>query len=174
MGLEIAEQSGWTMPDAIFYPMGGGLGAIAIYKAFDELLRLGWVEGRMPRLYVTHYAGCAPVVKAFEAGRAECEPWGRIESPPGGLKSPNPPAADRARSHARHCGAALAVTTPESLAAVDGSHAKKAFRCPKARRRWWAAQGSHNEVDQANRTNRSGEHRSGLNRSPPSTPRFPR
>ena len=67
------------MPAAIFYPMGGGLGAIAIWKAFEELLQLGWIEGTLPRLYVTQYAGCAPVVKAFDEGSDACTPWGTIE-----------------------------------------------------------------------------------------------
>lgn len=134
MGLEIAEQSGWKMPDAIFYPMGGGLGAIAIWKAFDELLRLGWVEGRMPRLYVTQYEGCAPVVKAFQEGRTECEPWGKIDIPSGGLKSPNPPGGrivlDLMRKHG---GGAIAVSTQEAVAAVDELVREEGiFACPES------------------------------------------
>lgn len=134
MGLEIAEQLGWKLPDAVFYPMGGGLGAIAIWKAFDELLRLGWVEGRMPRLYVTQYEGCAPVVKAFDEGRAECEPWGKIDIPPGGLKSPNPPGGRVVLNLMRqHGGAALSVTTREAFAAVDElAREEGIFSCPES------------------------------------------
>ncbi len=134
MGLEIAEQLGWKLPSAIFYPMGGGLGAIAIWKAFDELLQLGWVQGRMPRLYVTQYEGCAPVVTAFEAGRAECTPWGRIESPPGGLKSPNPPGGRAVLELMRkHGGAAIAVSTADALAAVDRlAREEGIFSCPES------------------------------------------
>ena len=120
MGLEIAEQLGWKMPDAIFYPMGGGVGAIAIWKAFDELLKLGWITGKLPRLFVTQYAGCAPVVKAFDEGQAECTTWGKIDIPPGGLKSPNPPGGRAVLALMReHGGAALAVTTDDAMAAVD-------------------------------------------------------
>jgi threonine synthase len=75
MGLEIAEQLGWRMPDAIVYPTGGGVGIIGIYKALRELTELGWVRGEMPRLVAVQAAGCAPIVAAFDAGAAESEPW---------------------------------------------------------------------------------------------------
>jgi threonine synthase len=134
MGLEIAEQRGWRLPDAVVYPMGGGLGAIGIFKAFEELLQLGWVEGRMPRLYVTQYAGCAPVVKAYDEGREECEPWGAIDIPPGGLKSPSPPGGRAVLQLIRnHGGGALAVTTNEALAAVDEMAREEGlFACPES------------------------------------------
>jgi threonine synthase len=134
MGLEIAEQRGWKMPDAVFYPMGGGLGAIAIWKAFDELRQLGWVQGKVPRLYVTQYEGCAPAVKAFEEGRAECTPWGRIDIPPGGLKSPNPPGGRAVLKLIReHGGGAIAVATDEALAAIDElAREEGIFACPKS------------------------------------------
>ena len=134
MGLEIAEQLGWRMPAAIFYPMGGGLGAIAIWKAFDELLSLGWIAGKRPRLFVTQYAGCAPVVKAFAEGRAECTPWGKIDIPPGGLKSPNPPGGRAVLALMReHGGAAIAVTTDDAMAAVDQlAREEGIFACPES------------------------------------------
>jgi threonine synthase len=134
MGLEIAEQLGWTMPDAIVYPMGGGLGAIAIWKAFDELLQLGWISGKRPRLYVTQYAGCAPAVKAFDEGRSDCEPWGRIDIPPGGLKSPNPPGGRGVLGLiAQHGGGALAVSNDEAFAAVDEmARHEGLFACPES------------------------------------------
>ena len=134
MGLEIAEQLGWKLPAAIFYPMGGGLGAIAIWKAFDELLQLGWIEGTLPRLYVTQYAGCAPVVKAFDDGKDECVPWGKIDIPPGGLRSPNPPGGRAVLALMRkHGGAAIAVSTREALAAVDElAREEGIFACPES------------------------------------------
>ena len=134
MGLEIAEQLGWKMPDAIFYPMGGGVGAIAIWKAFDELLKLGWITGKLPRLFVTQYAGCAPVVKAFDEGQAECTTWGKIDIPPGGLKSPNPPGGRAVLALMReHGGAALAVTTDDAMAAVDQlAREEGIFACPES------------------------------------------
>ena len=134
MGLEIAEQLGWKMPDAIFYPMGGGVGAIAIWKAFDELVKLGWITGKLPRLFVTQYAGCAPVVKAFDEGQAECTTWGKIDIPPGGLKSPNPPGGRAVLALMReHGGGAIAVTTDDAMAAVDElAHEEGIFACPES------------------------------------------
>lgn len=134
MGLEIAEQMGWRMPDVIVYPMGGGLGAIAIFKAFEELLQLGWIKGRLPRLYVTQYEGCAPVVRAFDEKRDECTPWGRIDIPPGGLKSPNPPGGRAVLELIRrNGGGALAVSADEALAAVDEMTCEEGlFPCPES------------------------------------------
>lgn len=149
MGLEIAEQLGWRMPDAIVYPMGGGLGALAIYKAFEELLALGWIGGRQPRLYITQYEGCAPLVRAWEEGAGECQPWGAIEIPPGGLKSPNPPGGAAVLELLRHHGGgALTVSADEAFRAVDEmTAAEGVFPCPesattlaglhKARARGW-------------------------------------
>ena len=134
MGLEIAEQRGWRLPHAIVYPMGGGLGAIGIFKAFEELLELGWVEGKMPRLYVTQYDGCAPVVKAYDEGRQECTPWGKIDIPPGGLKSPNPPGGRAVlKLIAAYGGGALAVSAGEAFAAVDEMAREEGiFACPES------------------------------------------
>lgn len=134
MGLEIAEQLGWSLPDAVFYPMGGGLGAIAIWKAFAELLELGWVKGPMPRLYVTQYAGCAPVVKAYDEGRETCEAWGKLDVLPGGLKSVNPPGGAAVLEILRtHGGAALSVTSAEALAAVETlAGSEGIFSCPES------------------------------------------
>jgi threonine synthase len=68
MGYEIAEQLGWRMPDVILYPAGGGVGLIGIYKAILEMRELGWIEGELPRLVAVQAEGCAPIVRAFEAG----------------------------------------------------------------------------------------------------------
>jgi len=74
MGLEVLEQLGWEPPDAILYPTGGGVGIIGMWKVFDELGALGWIDSRRPRLVAVQAAGGAPVVKAFHAGWAECQP----------------------------------------------------------------------------------------------------
>lgn len=75
MGLEIAEQMGWKMPDVILYPTGGGVGLIGIYKALMELQALGWVSGRLPRLVAVQATGCAPIVKAWEEKKTVSEFW---------------------------------------------------------------------------------------------------
>lgn len=134
MGFDIAEQLGWQLPDVVVYPMGGGLGAIAIWKAFAELLALGWVAGQMPRLIVTQYAGCAPVVKAFDEGKPDVEPWRPLDVPPGGLKSPHPPGGRLVLELIRkHGGGAIAVTTDEAIAAVSEMAAVEGiFSCPES------------------------------------------
>src|SRR5579875_2692319 len=75
MGLEIAEQLGWRVPDVIIYPTGGGVGLIGIYKALRELQELGWIGEKLPRLVAVQATGCAPIVEAFERGAAHSEPW---------------------------------------------------------------------------------------------------
>jgi len=90
MGLEIAEQLGWQMPDVIVYPAGGGVGLIGIYKALRELLELGWVRGDLPRLVAVQPAGCAPIVTAFQAGATESEPWPDPRTVAFGLTVPKP------------------------------------------------------------------------------------
>lgn len=134
IGLEIAEQLGWQLPDVVIYPMGGGLGAVAIWKAFEELLELGWVKGSTPQFVVTQFAGCAPVVKAFDEGKDDIEPWGKLDVPPGGLKSPNPPAGKAVLAILkRHGGAAIAVTTDEAIREVVAiAQHEGIFACPES------------------------------------------
>lgn len=73
MGLELAAQMGWSLPDAILYPTGGGTGLIGMWKAFDEMERLGWIGPDRPKMIAVQAAGCAPIVKAFEAGATHAE-----------------------------------------------------------------------------------------------------
>lgn len=75
MGLEIAEQLDWQLPDVIAYPTGGGVGIIGIHKALLELRELGWISGDLPRLVAVQASGCAPIVRAFRAGERTSEPW---------------------------------------------------------------------------------------------------
>ena len=75
MGFELAEQLGWRLPDVIVYPTGGGVGLIGMWKAFDELRAIGWLDQKRPRFVAVQAEGCAPIVRAFVAGRNESEPW---------------------------------------------------------------------------------------------------
>ncbi len=75
MGYEIAEQLGWRLPDVIVYPAGGGVGLIGIYKAIVEMQALGWIGPDLPRLVAVQADGCAPIVRAFESGATESEPF---------------------------------------------------------------------------------------------------
>ncbi|MHC4081504.1 MAG: threonine synthase [Planctomycetota bacterium] len=89
MGLELAEQLGWRTPDAILYPTGGGTGLVGMWKAFDELGRLGWLTGdHRPRMYCCQSSGCAPMVDAFEAGQEFAEPARDPHTVAAGLRVP--------------------------------------------------------------------------------------
>ena len=90
MGLELAMQLGWRMPDTIVYPTGGGTGIVGMWKGFYELLELGWVEGRLPKLVVVQPEGCHPIVKAFHEGMDECEPWPSPDSIAKGIRVADP------------------------------------------------------------------------------------
>jgi threonine synthase len=89
MGLELAEQLGWTLPDAIFYPTGGGTGLIGMWKAFAELSALGWLDdARLPKLFAVQADGCAPIVRAFEAGARHAERWNDAHTVAAGIRVP--------------------------------------------------------------------------------------
>ena len=75
MGFELAEQLGWRLPDVIVYPTGGGVGLIGMWKSFDELRAIGWIDQKRPRFVAVQADGCAPIVRAFVDGRNESEPW---------------------------------------------------------------------------------------------------
>lgn len=76
MGLELVEQLGWRLPDAIIYPAGGGTGVVGMWKAFHELRELGWLgDIHLPRMIIVQAEGCAPLVRAFQEGSDEAEPW---------------------------------------------------------------------------------------------------
>lgn len=88
MGLEIAEQLGWKLPDVILYPTGGGVGLIGIYKALKELQTLGWVQGKLPRLVAVQAEGCAPIVKAWENQENASEFWPQSKTVAFGINVP--------------------------------------------------------------------------------------
>jgi threonine synthase len=88
MGLELAEQLGWELPDWILYPTGGGTGIVGMHKAFGELERLGLVGPERPRFVSVQMVGCAPIVRAFERGEESAEPWEEPETGVYGLRVP--------------------------------------------------------------------------------------
>jgi threonine synthase len=90
VGLELAEQLGWTLPDAVVYPAGGGVGVIGICRGLRQLRDLGWVRGDLPRLMVVQSDGCAPLVRAFEQGAEEADPWEAASTFAHGLRVPKP------------------------------------------------------------------------------------
>ncbi len=88
MGLELAEQLGWRLPDVIFYPTGGGTGLIGMWKAFDELAFLGWLKGPQPKMVAVQASGCAPIVRAFEEGASEARMWEDARTVAAGIRVP--------------------------------------------------------------------------------------
>jgi threonine synthase len=133
MGLEIVEQLGWTMPDVIVYPTGGGVGIIGIHKALTELVELGWISGPLPRLVAVQASGCAPIVTAFEAGARESSPWPDPHTAAFGINVPKA-LGDFLILDAiyRTSGCALAVTDAELLAEQhEIARTEGALVCPE-------------------------------------------
>ena len=119
MGFEIAERFGWELPDVVIYPTGGGTGFVGIWKAFQELAELGWLNSEeRPRMVAVQAEGCAPVVQAFERGWDHCEFWQNAHTVAGGLRVPKS-FADRLIMDVLHesHGLAIAVSDPEILSA---------------------------------------------------------
>jgi len=118
LGLELAEQMGWTLPDAIVYPTGGGTGLIGMWKAFQELQASGWVHDAPPRMYGVQAAGCAPVVRAFESGADRCVPWPDPRTVAAGLRVPGP-LGDRLMLRAlRESGGGAVAVSDDALTAA--------------------------------------------------------
>jgi threonine synthase len=90
LGLELAMQFDWRLPDVIIYPTGGGTGLIGMWKAFQELDAAGWTTDPAPRMYTVQSEGCAPMVRAFESGAERAEPWENPQTAASGLRVPGP------------------------------------------------------------------------------------
>jgi len=88
MGLELALQLAWRLPDVVFYPTGGGAGLIGMWKAWQELAALGWIAAPLPRLVAVQASGCAPIVRAFEAGADRAAPWENARTVAAGIRVP--------------------------------------------------------------------------------------
>jgi threonine synthase len=88
MGYELAAAFAWKLPDVIIYPTGGGTGLIGMWKAFDEMEALGWIDSHRPRMVAVQAEGCAPIVRAFQRGAEAAEPWPNAATLAGGLRVP--------------------------------------------------------------------------------------
>jgi threonine synthase len=120
MGYELVEQLGWEYPDAVFYPTGGGVGLIGMWKAFGEMEELGWVRpGKRPRMIAVQAAGCAPVVRAFEQGANVSQAWENAATFAAGLRVPKPFGDSIMLEILRESGGvALALTDAQILASL--------------------------------------------------------
>ncbi len=133
MGYEIAEQLGWTLPDAVFYPTGGGVGLIGMWKAFEEMEHLGWIGKKRPKMVAVQSAGCAPIPKAWDEGKSASEPWPNAATLAAGLRVPKAYGdyiiLDILR---RSGGTALAVTDEEIMHALrDWAQQEGVFAAPE-------------------------------------------
>ena len=133
MGLEIAMQLGWRMPDAIVYPTGGGTGIVGMRKGFEEMLELGWVDGPIPKFIAVQAEGCQPIVKAFHEGSDTAEPWPNPSTVGDGLRVPHPFADYLILEALRDTGGtALAVTDREMVDAMrEMASTEGVLPCPE-------------------------------------------
>jgi threonine synthase len=120
MGLELAEQLGWSLPGVIFYPTGGGTGLIGMWKAFAELESLGFIGAERPRMVAVQAEGCAPIVKAFEGGEEHAPRWENARTIAAGIRVPKAVGDFLILRAVRESGGfAISVSDPELIAAVD-------------------------------------------------------
>lgn len=133
MGYEVAEQFHWKLPDVIFYPTGGGVGLIGMWKAFEEMEYLGWVSGKRPKMIAVQVAGCQPVVKAFEEGAERSEFWQNAYTVASGLRVPKPLGDFLILRAVRESGGcAIAVTDEEMLdAGIELASTEGMFAAPE-------------------------------------------
>ena len=120
LGLELAEQLEWKLPDAIIYPTGGGTGLIGMWKVFRELEQAGWISGPLPRMYTVQASGCAPVVKSFIEGKDRCEPWPDPRTIAACLRVPGP-LGDRLMLEALRQSGGGAVAVSDSALAEEAA-----------------------------------------------------
>lgn len=120
MGYELAEQFDWELPDVVIYPTGGGTGLIGMWKAFDEMERMGWIGPERPRMISVQAAGCAPIVRAYQSGEAQAEPWRDAETVAAGLRVPVAVGDFLMLKAIRESGGcALSVTDEELMASMS-------------------------------------------------------
>src|SRR5205085_1189901 len=133
MGFELAEQLGWELPDAIFYPTGGGTGLIGMWKAFDELEAVGLIGPKRPRMYAVQAEGCAPIVRAFENGEEFAERWEHAATVATGIRVPKAVGDFLIlRAVRESAGAALAVPDRAILQGVeDAARNDGVLLCPE-------------------------------------------
>jgi threonine synthase len=115
MGYELAEQLDWELPDVIFYPTGGGVGLIGMWKAFAEMEALGWIGPKRPKMIAVQVAGCQPVVRAFEEGEERSRFWDNATTVASGLRVPKPLGDFLVLEAVRQSGGTAIAVTDEEL-----------------------------------------------------------
>jgi threonine synthase len=147
LGYELAEQMDWTLPDVVIYPTGGGTGLVGMWKAFEEMEAMGWIDGKRPRMVSVQSSGCAPIVRAFERGEKTAAAWEHAATVADGLRVPSAVGdALMLRALRDSGGTALAVSDAELVegagaiaraegifAAPEGGATLAAFKALRAR-----------------------------------------
>ena len=133
MGIELAEQMEWKLPELIFYPTGGGTGLIGMWKAFAELTELGWMDCPMPRMIAVQSDGCAPIVKAWDEGADHAEFWENAETEASGIRVPSALGDFLILRALRESGGfAIAISDEEILrTAAEIGHRDGLLMCPE-------------------------------------------
>jgi threonine synthase len=133
MGYELAEQFDWELPHVIIYPTGGGTGLIGMWKSFDEMEALGWIDSHRPRMVTVQAEGCAPIVRAFQSGATRAEPWQNATTMAAGLRVPSAVGdALMLRALRDSEGTAVAVSEAEILEGVKAiGQSEGMFVCPE-------------------------------------------
>jgi threonine synthase len=133
MGYELAEQFGWELPDVILYPTGGGTGLIGMWKAFEEMAELGWIDDHRPRMVSVQAAGCAPIPRAFHAGEEFATHWEGAETVAAGLRVPAAVGDFMILRALRESGGTAVAISDEALvnAQIRMSRLEGVFACPE-------------------------------------------
>ena len=133
MGLELAQQMGWQVPDVIFYPTGGGTGLIGMWKGFNELKELGFISGKLPKMVAVQSTGCAPMVRAFEEGARHARRWENAQTVASGIRVPGAVGDFMILDAVRESGGfAIAVPDADILAATNEAAQTDGFlMCPE-------------------------------------------
>ena len=144
MGLELAEQGGWgsdCLPDVVVYPTGGGTGIVGMWKAFDEMQALGWIGAKRPRMVVVQSEGCAPIVRAFDAGERFAVPWENAQTIAAGLRVPSAIGDYLILDAVRASGGTAVAVSEDAIRAAQLEMGRLAgiYAAPEAAATWAAA-----------------------------------
>ncbi|MGI8932295.1 MAG: threonine synthase [Sphingomicrobium sp.] len=133
MGLELAEQLGWHLPDVVFYPTGGGTGLIGMWKGFDEMERIGLIGPKRPRMIAVQAAGCAPIVRAFEQGDEFAERWEGAATMATGIRVPKAVGDSLILRAVRESGGSAIAVEEEAIAEAveDAARDDGMLLCPE-------------------------------------------
>ncbi|MCP5116292.1 MAG: threonine synthase, partial [bacterium] len=133
MGYELAEHFHWVMPEAILYPTGGGVGLVGMWKAFEEMEQLGWIDSKRPKMIAVQAEGCQPLVRAFTEGAEDSRFWENAHTVASGLRVPRPPGHLLALPAVRQSGGTATAVSDAELpdAGVELATAEGVFAAPE-------------------------------------------